>query len=466
MKPNTLTRPSPSGSGAEVRAFVFAARPDYPSRMTEGLAARKVALDLAIAVLERGRLLDEALDGNADFPRLPPRDRGFVRLLLATLLRRLPEIEAALAALLDKPLPRKAPRTRLALALGAAQLLHLGTPAHAAVSTSVELLGAKEAGFRGLVNAVLRRLSREVQALPEDAAARANTPKWLWQTWSAAYGEATTLAIARQHLADPPLDLTPRDPAEAGALALELGATRLPTGSLRLPPGAGEITRLPGFAEGRWWVQDAAAALPAQLLGDVKGRSVADLCAAPGGKTLQLAAAGAQVTALDLSPERLARVKENLKRTGLKAEIVAANLLRWQPGRSFDAVLLDAPCSATGTLRRHPDLARHKMAGQVTELAALQAALLSRAAALTAPGGSLIYAVCSLEPLEGPGQVEVFLSLSPAFVRQPIDGPLGALLGAEGLLTPEGDLRTLPCHWAGLGGMDGFYACRLRRLPG
>jgi 16S rRNA (cytosine967-C5)-methyltransferase len=432
--------------------------------MIEGLAARKVALDLAIAVLERGRLLDEALDGNADFPRLPPRDRGFVRLLLATLLRRLPEIEAALAALLDKPLPRKAPRSRLALALGAAQLLHLETPPHAAVSTAVELLGARESGFRGLVNAVLRRLAREGRALPPDEAARINTPAWLWNSWSAAYGEATALAIARQHLLEPPLDLTPRDPAEAATLAAVLGARVLPTGSLRLPPGAGEITRLQGFAAGRWWVQDAAAALPARLLGPVAGRRVADLCAAPGGKTLQLAAAGAAVTALDLSPERLARVRENLKRTGLQAEIVAADLLDWQPGRSFDAVLLDAPCSATGTLRRHPDLARHKVAGQVGELAALQQRMLAAAAALVAPGGSLLYAVCSLEPVEGAGQVEAFLAGRSDFRRQAIvPADVGGL--AE-LLTSEGELRSLPCHLADQGGLDGFYACRLVRKAG
>ncbi len=429
--------------------------------MSEGLAARRVALDLALAVLERGRLLDEALEGSADLPRLAPRDRGFARLLLATLLRRLPEVDAALARLLAKPLPGKAPRTRMALRLGAVQLLHLGTPPHAAVSTAVELLGAKEAGFRGLVNAVLRRLAREGAALPPAEAARLNTPGWLWQGWVAAYGEATALAIAEQHLADPPLDLTPRDPAEAPALAEALGARLLPTGSLRLPPGAGEITRLPGFAEGRWWVQDAAAALPARLLGAVAGKAVADLCAAPGGKTLQLAAAGAQVTALDFSAERLGRVRENLKRTGLAAETVAADLLAWQPGRQFDAVLLDAPCSATGTLRRHPDLARHKQPGQVTELVAVQARLLPAAAALVAPGGTLVYAVCSLEPAEGPAQAEAFLAAHPDFVR---DALAPAEVGGQDyLLTAEGALRTLPCHLAGEGGLDGFYACRLRR---
>ncbi len=429
--------------------------------MSEGLAARRVALDLALAVLDRGRLLDDALERSADFPRLPARDRGFVRLLLATLLRRLPEVDAAVAALLSKPLPGKAARTQMALRLGATQLLHLGTPPHAAVSTSVELLGAKDAGFRGLVNAVLRRLAREGQALPPDEAARRNTPAWLWTSWVRAYGEEATLAIARQHLGDPPLDLTPRDPAEAPALAEALNATLLPSGSLRLPAGAGEITRLPGFAEGQWWVQDAAAALPARLLGPVAGKSVADLCAAPGGKTLQLAAAGAEVTALDLSAERLKRLDDNLGRTGLKAETVAADLLAWQPGRTFQAVLLDAPCSATGTLRRHPDLARHRQPDQVKELAALQAQLLTAAAALVAPGGTLVYAVCSLQRAEGSQQVAAFLGANPAFTRAPL-AP-GEVPGTEALTDASGDLRTLPSHLAEQGGMDGFFAARLIR---
>lgn len=432
-----------------------------PRAMSEGLAARRVALDLALAVLDRGRLLDEALESSADFPRLPARDRGFVRLLLATLLRRLPEVDAALAGLLSKPLPGKATRTQMALRLGATQLLHLGTPPHAAVSTAVELLGAREAGFRGLVNAVLRRLAREGQALPPDEAARRNTPDWLWTGWTRAYGEETTLAIARQHLAEPPLDLTPRDPDEAPALAEALQATLLPNGSLRLPAGAGEITRLPGFAEGQWWVQDAAATLPARLLGPVAGKAVADLCAAPGGKTLQLAAAGARVTALDLSAERLTRLTDNLARTGLQAETVAADLLTWQPGRTFEAVLLDAPCSATGTLRRHPDLARHRQPDEVRALAALQAQLLAAAAALVAPGGTLVYAVCSLQRLEGSQQVAAFLESHPAFRRVPLQP--AELPGLEALLDANGDLRTLPCHLAEQGGLDGFFAARLTR---
>jgi len=432
--------------------------------MTEGLAARRVALEVGRAVIERGRTLDDALDAAADFPRLEPRDRGFCRHLVATLCRRLPEIDAALARLLAKPLPEKAPFARMALRLGAAQILFLETPPHAAVSTSVDLLPPREQGFKGLVNAVLRRLTREGRALAGDAAARANAPAWLLQRWTGAYGEAAALAIARQHLAEPPLDLTQRVPAEAPVLAAALGATLLPTGTLRLPPGAGDITKLPGFAEGAWWVQDAAAALPAKLLDAQAGEAVADLCAAPGGKTLQLGAAGAAVTAVDHSAERLKRLKENLQRTRLQAEVVAADVARWRPGRLFRRVLLDAPCSSTGTLRRHPDIALHRSAADLPPLVALQTTLLRAAAALVVPGGTLVYAVCSLEPEEGPEQVERLLAADPAFARQPIEpAEVGGL--AE-LITTGGDLRTLPCHLAETGGMDGFYACRLVRSVG
>lgn len=439
--------------------------------MTDGLPARRVALEIAGAVTGRGRTLDEALEASADFPRLPPRDRGFARHLVATLLRRLPEVDAALARLLSKPLPERAWRVRLALRLGAVQLLFLGTPAHAAVSTSVALLAPKESPYRGLVNAVLRRLAREGRALEGAEAGRVNTPDWLLERWQAAYGRPAAEAIATAHLAEPPLDLTLRQPESAAEWAERLGATLLPGGSLRLPPGAGEIQRLPGFEEGAWWVQDAAAALPARLLAAQDGEAVADICAAPGGKTLQLAAAGAQVTAVDLSPQRLERVQENLVRTRLSAELVAADATAWQPGRSFAAVLLDAPCSATGTLRRHPDLALLRRPEDLPALTALQARLLAAAAALVAPGGRLVYAVCALEPEEGEQQIERFLAENAAFRRRPLrSGELGGdelggghLGGLAELVTPQGDLRTLPSHFGPQGGLDGFYAARLER---
>ncbi|HKY94651.1 MAG TPA: transcription antitermination factor NusB [Kiloniellales bacterium] len=431
--------------------------------MSEGLAARRVALRVALDVLERGRPLDDALEASADFPRLEPRDRGFCRHLLATLCRRLPEIDAALARLLAKPLPEKAAFARMALRLGAVQILFLETPAHAAVSTAVDLLPPREQGFKGLVNAVLRRLTREGRALAGDEAARTNTPAWLLQRWSAAFGDPAALAIARQHLAEPPLDLTPKRASDASAWVERLGATLLPTGTLRLPPAAGDITKLAGFAEGAWWVQDAAAALPARLLGAAPGDAVADLCAAPGGKTLQLAAAGAAVTAVDLSAKRLARLQENLKRTGLSAEVVTADVTTWQPGRQFRRVLVDAPCSSTGTLRRHPDIALHREPADLPPLAELQAKLLRAAAALVAPGGTLVYAVCSLEPEEGPLQVERLLAEHLDFARHPIG--IAEIAGLGELLTADGDLRTLPCHLAEAGGMDGFYVSRLTNRP-
>ncbi|HYR64874.1 MAG TPA: transcription antitermination factor NusB, partial [Reyranella sp.] len=324
--------------------------------MDATLASRHAALDVLVACLDKGQPLDDALAAHRGFASLEPRDRAFVRLLLATTLRRLGEIDEVLGALIERPIDRANAAGRQALRLGAAQLLFLGTPAHAAVDTSVRLV--VDAGLphlKGLANAVLRRVAREGLALLGDRdPARLNTPQWLWQSWLDTYGEETTRAIAAAHLVEAPLDLTPR--ANAQFWAGQLDGELLATGTIRRTTG-GAITELPGFAEGAWWVQDAAATLPAHLLGDVLGKRVADLCAAPGGKTLQLAAAGAQVTAVDISARRMARLGENLARTGLSAELVTADAGKWTPAETFDVILLDAPCSGTGTLRRHPDIA-------------------------------------------------------------------------------------------------------------
>ncbi len=435
------------------------ARPARPSPPPD---ARATALDLLAAVLGHRRLLDEAFDADPAVARLPERDRAFARLLAATTLRRLGEIDALLARCVETPLPAKAARVRDVLRLGACQLLFLATPPHAAISTGVELLKhGPLAGYSGLVNAVLRRLDRDGRAWAADQdAARLDTPDWLWRSWSAAYGEAMARAIAGANLREAPTDLTVAgDPAP---WAERLDAELLPTGSLRRH-GHGDLTQLPGFAEGNWWVQDAAAALPARLLGDVRGQRVADLCAAPGGKTLQLAAAGARVTAVDRSARRLGRVGENLARLRLEAEVIAADATTWRPDTPFDAVLLDAPCSATGTLRRHPDGLWLKRPGDVAKLAALQTRLLEAAGAMVAGGGTLVYCVCSLEPEEGVAQVERLLAAGAPFTRAPIrPDEVGGL--AE-LLTPDGDLRTLPCHLADQGGMDAFFAARLQRQP-
>ncbi|ACI99734.1 16S rRNA (cytosine(967)-C(5))-methyltransferase RsmB [Rhodospirillum centenum] len=424
----------------------------------EPLAARAAALDLIQATLRKGVPFDDALEANRGVRALEPRDRGFVRLLCATVFRRLGQLDALVQGALAKPgQPVKGPVQDI-LRLGAAQLLFLGTPAHAAVDTSVELAVARgQTPYKGLVNAVLRRLSREgAGLLAAQDAGRLNTPDWLWLAWRQAYGTGATRAIVEAHLAEPPLDITVR--ADADLWAERLGAERLPGGSLRLPAG-GPVTELPGFAEGAWWVQDAAAAIPARLFGDVAGREVLDLCAAPGGKTAQLAAAGARVTAVDRSEKRLERLRENLARLGLEVETVAADATAWSPDAPVDAVLLDAPCSATGTIRRHPDVQRLKTEEDVAKLARVQARLLIRAADMLKPGGLLVYATCSLQPEEGERQVEALLARRPDLVRVPVDpAELGGLAGA---VTAAGDVRTTP----GLipGGMDGFFAARLRR---
>jgi len=425
---------------------------------------RALARDLLAAVLRQRIPLDEAWAAAKFLPRLEPRDRAFARLLVTTVLRRLGQIDKLIEQCLDRPLKARHADVRDLLRLGTAQLVFLGTPPHAAVSTTLDLAAGQEtAGYKGLLNAVLRRVSRE----GADAAAaqdpdRLNTKKWLWDSWRAAYGEKVTRAIAEMHLREPPLDISVRDQTARDDWAEALSAAILPTGSLRLPPGAGEIAKLPGFSEGAWWVQDAAAALPARLLGDVGGKRVLDLCAAPGGKTAQLAAAGAKVTALDISPERLKRLNENLARLSLNAETVAADARDWRPEHPFDAILLDAPCSATGTLRRHPDIAHLKGAKEVAKLTALQDRLLANAVHMLAPGGVLVYAVCSLQAEEGPARIEALLAGGVALERVPLDAQ--GLGGLSEFLAPLGDLRTLPCHLGEQGGLDGFYACRLRRV--
>ncbi|WP_119420187.1 RsmB/NOP family class I SAM-dependent RNA methyltransferase [Desertibaculum subflavum] len=424
--------------------------------------ARDAARRILSAVLERGRPLDEAwaaaLAPDAPLTRLSERDRAFTRLLVATSLRRKGEIDAVLARCIAKPLPPKAGRERTALQLGVAQLLHLGTPAHAAVGETVALVG-EASPYRALVNAVLRRVAREPQALVADLdAAHLNTPEWLWQRWCKEYGEAATRRIAAQHMADPPLDITAKE--NPGNWAEQLGAALLPTGTLRRPH-AGAVEQLPGFAEGAWWVQDAAAALPARLLGDVSGKRVIDLCAAPGGKTAQLAAAGARVTAVEKSSARAQRLQGNLRRLKLEAEIVVGDATAWRPGDPADAVLLDAPCSATGTARRHPDVPHLKRPDDLVALTAFQDALLAAAGRMVRPGGMLVYAVCSLEPEEGRDRIAALLSRDGAWARLPLAA--AEIGGHSNAISAEGDLRTLPGDAPDPGGWDGFYAARLQR---
>jgi 16S rRNA (cytosine967-C5)-methyltransferase len=440
----------------------FAPPPEVP-----GLAARRIAADIVDGVLHKRRTLDDQLDGSGAHPglkSLADRDRALMRRLVATVLRRLGTLGHVLSRLLDKGIPSDAPRAQSALLIGAAQILWMDVPDHAAVDLSVRLVQSdrRAARYAGLVNAVLRRCAREGKALVEEVATQSlDLPPWLLARWSAHYGEATAreMALALGH--EPSLDLTVKsDPAQ---WASRLHGEMLPTGTVRMLLH-GAVTMLPGFTEGQWWVQDAAAALPARLFGDVKGKSIADLCAAPGGKTAQLALAGARVTAIDRSPARVARLRENLARLSLQAETVVADAVEWAgPAEGFDGVLIDAPCTSTGTIRRHPDVAWLRQESDIATLTALQQRLLRKSVSLLKPGGTLIYCTCSLEPEEGEQAVATLLAAEPALRRVPIAA--AEVAGLDEILNPEGDLRTLPCHLPHadpkLGGLDGFFAARL-----
>ncbi|HEX6112104.1 MAG TPA: transcription antitermination factor NusB [Geminicoccaceae bacterium] len=425
--------------------------------MPRPASARLIALDVLDRVLGEGRPLDDTFAGHPALARLESRDRAFARLLVTTALRRLGQIDALLDRFLRaRP---KAIRVYNLLRLGAAQLLFLETPAHAAVAETVALAAGPQGYATGLINAVLRRVAREgEERLAQQDAARLNTPEWLWRSWTTAYGEPVARAIAESHLAEPPLDLSVKSDPEAWAA--RLGGEALYGNTVRRPAG-GAIEDLPGYATGAWWVQDAAAALPARLLGDIGGRAVIDLCAAPGGKTAQLAAAGARVTAVELSDRRAGRLRANLKRLDLEAQIEVADALAWRPPEPVGHVLLDAPCTATGTVRRHPDIAWHKTPADVTRMAELQARLLEAAVAMLAPGGALVYASCSLQPEEGPRVVEQAFAAGLPVERLPVEAR--ELEGLPVDLTDRGDVRTLPCHLPGRGGLDGFFIARLRR---
>lgn len=434
--------------------------------LASGLAARQLAVVLISAVMNERRALDDALAvslSSRTFADIETRDRGFARLIAATVLRRHGELSAVVQTFLDKPLPERRGRLMPILMSAAAQLLLLGTPPHAAISQAVDQcrLDRDAQRFDKLTNAVLRRVAEKgAGVLATLNAVELNVPAWLLRRWQSEYGMETARAIAATSLREAPLDLSLKSPGAGDAL----GGIILPTGSVRLD-AHGRIEDLPGYDHGDWWVQDAAAALPARLLGDVAGLDVADLCCAPGGKTAELAAAGARVTSVEVSNSRLKRVEENLKRLQLEATLIAADATAWAPGRTFDAVLLDAPCTATGTIRRHPDILHLKRETDIAALAEVQRRLLDNAARLVKTGGTLVFCTCSLEPEEGIAQVEGFLGRRPEFSRSPIQaGEAG--IAAE-WVTAGGDLRTLPTHLAlekpELSGMDGFFAARLRR---
>ena len=403
----------------------------------QGIHARRAALRLLDAVLRRGETLDIAFNGATKDVR-KFEDKALARAIAAEVLRWMVDLDGLIDSATKKPLPDDA-KVRMVLRMMLAQWLRLQTPPHAVVATGLDLLAG---GPRRLAHGVFSTLTKREVALPlaptlpEEVAAR----------WG---DRAASIAAG---LADPPpLDLTLRDPAETERWQVQLSADSLMPGHLRLARGD-NIEKLPGFAEGAWWVQDIAASLPAKLLGDGEGRHVLDLCAAPGGKTLQLAAQGWKVTALDISKRRLELLKSNLKRTGLAASTVRADALTWEPKHQFDAILLDAPCTATGTARRHPDVLHRIGARQIEEMAELQAALLDRAKGWLKPGGIFVYATCSLEREEGEDQTSA-VDLAPL--------PIGSQNLPAGLEpTAEGWLRTDPGMLGEVGGLDGFFIAR------
>lgn len=421
-------------------------------------SARLSALSALVHTLDKKKPLDSCWPQDRYFNTLSPSDRAFAQLLAKTTLRRLGQIDDILNRFLEKPVA--ATRIMHTLRLGVTQLIWLETPPHAAVHSAVEMTKQlKMEKYSGLVNAVLKRVSREAKAIADTQdAPRLNTPDWLMASWEKAYGAETARRITEIHLQDPPLDITVK--GDPNFWAGELNGTVLPIGSVRLTD-ARNLTRLKGFAEGDWWVQDVAATIPAKLLGDVTNKRVIDLCAAPGGKTAQLAAAGAHVSAVDVSKERIAMLKTNVHRLQLKAEYVVSDAVKWAPAAAPDAILLDAPCSATGTMRRHPDVAWNRRPEDVQRLTETQAKLLIHALDMLKPGGTLVYSVCSLQPEEGEEQITQLINERKDVTLMPVDA--AAVGNLKECITARGEVRTLPCHLAELGGMDGFYAAVLKK---
>ncbi len=417
---------------------------------------RLVALDALVACLEDRRPLDHVLERDKRFNSLDSRDRALIHAVTAGTCRRLGQIDALIAASLERPLPVRARTVRAILRLGIAQLLFLGFAPHAAIDSSVRLAHARARGMAPFVNAVLRRLQREGRSLmaSQDPTVL-NTPAWLYRSWRDAWGGASASAIANVNLARPELDITVVDDAQAWAT--RLGGRVLSTGSLRVP-SASPVRDLPGYECGRWWVQDTAASFPARLLGDIAGRRVLDLCAAPGGKTAQLAVAGARVTAVDVSGQRMARLQANMERLGCTIETCIADAATWRSSTPFDAVLLDAPCSGTGTIRRHPDIPWIRDRTDVCRLASLQRRMIANALANLSRRGVLVYAACSLELEEGEAHLGHLGHGCHVDAIRPDEVP-----GLTEAVTEEGCLRILPTHLAREGGLDGFFVVRLRQ---
>ena len=430
------------------------------------MGARRLAQSVLDDVFEKKKALDATLEerlSKAAAAEMAGRDRAFARAIATTTIRRLGQIDSIIRKFTKKgKLPQRSRAALMILRAGVAELIFLDVPPHAAIDSANRLTSRHTVArhFRPLINAVLRQVAdNKASALDGQDAYTLNIPKWLRDRWERAYGTAIARAIGEACLRPPTLDLTLKEPDLEWAE--RLGAKRLPNGTLRLTQ-AGQVGHLPGFEDGAWWAQDAAATLPAHFFGpEVVGKTVIDLSAAPGGKTAQLAALGAQVIAVDRSGGRLKRLHQNLERLSLTAAIVEADALKWQPPEQAPYVLLDAPCSATGTIRRHPDILRLKSETDIQSAAEVQKRMLEASAGLVAPGGTLVFCTCSLEPEEGEHRIADFLQTHQAFARRPIAPE--EVFGQADFITQDGDLRTLPCHWPDEGGLDGFYAARLIR---
>lgn len=443
-------------------------KPRPPLAEKPGLSARIAAAKLLAAVVDRQTSLDGLVDpegGNPAYLGLSPGDQALVRAILLVTLRHLPRIDHMIDARLERPLPEGARALRHVLRVAVAQIAYLSVPDHSAVDIAVEAArqDPRNRRFANLVNAVLRAIARDKAGALASASEVPAAPPWFAERLAHLYGGAEAAAILDTHLTEPPLDLTAK--GEPELWATRLGGIVLPTGSVRLRRPDGPVTELPGFQEGAWWVQDAAASIPAQLFGDLENRMIADLCAAPGGKTAQLAAAGARVTAFDLSKNRLKRLEGNLARLGLSAECIAGDFTKEAPRDRFDGVLLDAPCSSTGTVRRHPDVPWTKSPEDIEKLARLQERMLRHAATLVKPGGTIVFSNCSLDRREGEDVVARVRADKPDLALLPVEPD--RLPGLEEAISPDGTVRTTPAMLqkgdAEISGMDGFFAAVLVR---
>lgn len=433
--------------------------------MTEnnsGISTRRVAFGVLHQVLLQKQPLDQVLDRDEQFNALEGRDRGFTRMMIATVLRYMGVMDVLLLKLQDEPREIKPLQLKIILYIGIVQMIYMNVPDHAAIDTTVTL--SEREGMpkkKAFVNAILRRLQREGNTpLDKIDPVQAAVPEWLLATWVKDYGLKEAANIAQALLVEASLDISIKKSEEVDYWAGELDASVLPIGSLRLQE-AGNVTSLSGFDDGQWWVQDASAALPVKLIGDLNGKSVVDLCAAPGGKTAQLAAQGAQVIALDRSAKRLERLKENMARLALEdnVDVVVSDGAAWETNELVDAVLLDAPCSATGTIRRHPDVMHLKSQKDVDQLRNIQMRLLENSVNMLKSGGTLIYCTCSLQKSEGEEQIDAFLSGRNDIKRVPVIAE--ELNGLSEAITDKGDVRILPYYLATQGGMDGFFISRL-----